>query len=97
MSRPTDALTADQVRAATFEKAKWNRRGYQPKSVDDLRALVARRLDGRGHLCADDIRGIRFPKAPLGRRGYDEDQVDAFMAAVLTTMAGLGPEDEDRP
>lgn len=93
MSRAAGALTADQVRSATFGKCQWNRRGYDPKSVNDLLQLVARRLDGRGHLAADDVRGVRFPKAPLGRRGYDESEVDAFMAALLTTMAGL----EDRP
>ena len=93
MSGAANALTADHVRTATFGKPRWNRRGYDPKSVDDLRQLVARRLDGRGHLSADDVRGVRFPKPPLGRRGYDEDEVDAFMAEVVTTMAGL----EDRP
>lgn len=93
MDQPVGVLTADQVRSATFGKPRWYSRGYQAKSVDDLLQLVARRLDGRGHLCADDVRRIRFPKAPVGRRGYDEAEVDAFMSAVITTMAGL----EDRP
>lgn len=89
MSEPSGGLTADAVRNATFGKSPWNKRGYEPKSVHDLLALTARRLEGRGHLCADDVRAIRFPKPPLGRRGYDEAEVDGYMEAVAAAIAAL--------
>jgi DivIVA domain-containing protein len=82
-------LTASDLRGAAFEKPPWNRRGYDPKSVNDFLALAARRLEGRGHLSADDVRGVRFGKPPFGKRGYDEDQVDAMLDQIAAAIAHL--------
>jgi DivIVA domain-containing protein len=53
------------------------------------RGRVARKLEGRGHLCAEDVRDICFPKPRIGKRGYDEDQVDALLDQIATTIATL--------
>jgi DivIVA domain-containing protein len=82
-------LTASDLRGAAFEKPPWNKRGYDPKSVNDFLALAARRLEGRGHLSADDVRGVRFGKPPFGKRGYDEDQVDAMLDQIAVAIAHL--------
>ncbi|HEX2284428.1 MAG TPA: DivIVA domain-containing protein [Mycobacterium sp.] len=82
------SLTADDVRSATFEKPPWGKRGYDEKSVDDFLQLVARRLEGRGHLSADDVRRIRFPKPKLGKRGYNRDEVDALLDEIATAIEG---------
>ena len=89
MTQTADAVTAQDVRAATFPKPPLGRRGYQAKSVHDVLALAARRLDGHGRLTAGDIRGIRFPQSPLLSRGYDKDAVDEFMARVVAAVAEL--------
>lgn len=78
----TRALTAEDVRGATFGKPPWGKRGYDEKSVNDFLQLAARRLDGRGHLSSADVRGVRFPKPPLGRRGFDAARVDAMLEAI---------------
>jgi DivIVA domain-containing protein len=83
------SLTADEVRTATFEKPRWPTRGYDEKSVDDFLQLVARRLEGRGHISADDVRGIRFPKPKLGKRGYNRDEVDSLLDQIAATIADL--------
>jgi DivIVA domain-containing protein len=83
------ALTAEDVRAATFDKPPWGKRGYNETSVDDFLALAASRLEGRGQLSADDVRDIRFPKPPIGKRGYNEDQVDELLDRIATTIAAL--------
>ncbi|WP_029110498.1 DivIVA domain-containing protein [Mycobacterium sp. URHD0025] len=83
MARMTGGLTAEDVRSTEFGKRK---RGYDKKSVDDFLALVARRLDGRGHLGADDVRNIVFPRPPMFQRGYDEDEVDMLLDAVVATL-----------
>jgi DivIVA domain-containing protein len=82
-------LTASDLRGTAFEKPPWNKRGYDPKSVNDFLALAARRLEGRGHLSADDVRGVRFGKPPFGKRGYDEDQVDAMLDQIAAAIAHL--------
>ncbi|MHC9292548.1 DivIVA domain-containing protein [Mycobacterium sp. LTG2003] len=79
-------MTADDVRSAEFSKPPLGKRGYDKKSVDDFLQLVARRLDGLGHLGADDVRNIAFPKPPMFQRGYDEDEVDALLDAVVATL-----------
>ena len=84
------ALTAEDVRSATFEKPPWGKRGYDEKSVNDFLQLAVRRLDGRGHLTADDVRGIKFRKPPFGKRGYDKDDVDALLKQIAETIANLG-------
>ncbi|WP_041782376.1 DivIVA domain-containing protein [Mycolicibacterium chubuense] len=82
-------LTAEDLRAITFEKPPWGKRGYDEKSVNDFLALAARRLEGRGHLSADDVRGVRFNKPKIGKRGYDEQQVDALLDDIAAAIAGL--------
>lgn len=82
-------LTAQDVRDATFEKPPWGKRGYDEKSVNDFLQLVARRLDGRGHLSADDVRAIRFPKPRIGKRGFNEDQVDTLLDDIAQAIAAL--------
>ncbi|BBX28348.1 DivIVA domain-containing protein [Mycolicibacterium alvei] len=86
MTGMTGGLTAEDVRSTEFSKSKLGKRGYHKKSVDDFLALVARRLDGRGHLGADDVRSIVFPKPPMFQRGYDEDEVDSLLDAVVVTL-----------
>ncbi|CDP87178.1 MULTISPECIES: DivIVA domain-containing protein [Mycolicibacterium] len=86
MARMTGGLTAEDVRSTEFSKPPLGKRGYDKKSVDDFLALVARRLDGRGHLGAEDVRNIAFPKPPLFQRGYNEDDVDALLDAVVATL-----------
>ena len=83
------ALTAEDVRAVTFDKPPWGKRGYGETSVDDFLALGASRLEGRGQLSADDVRAVAFSKPPISKRGYNEDQVDEFLDEVATTIAGL--------
>ena len=82
-------LTAEDVRAATFDKPPWGKRGYDETSVDDFLALAASRLEGRGQLPADDVRGIGFPKPSVGKRAHNQDQVDEFLDEVATTIAAL--------
>jgi DivIVA domain-containing protein len=82
-------LTAEDVRAATFDKPPWGKRGHDETSVDDFLALAASRLEGRGQLSADDVRSIRSPKPPIGKRGYHEDEVDEFLDRISTTIAAL--------
>ncbi|QEM46855.1 DivIVA domain-containing protein [Mycolicibacterium grossiae] len=82
-------LTAEAVRAATFDKPRWGRRGYDEKAVRDFLQLAARRLEGRGHLSADDVRGMRFNKPRLGKRGLDEQQVDAMLAEIVRRIDEL--------
>jgi DivIVA domain-containing protein len=89
MTDDTGGSTAEDVRSATFAKPPWGRRGYDEKSVNDFLQLVARRLEGRGHLTADDVRGVRFGKPPIGKRGYSENEVDEFLEDVASTVANL--------
>ena len=87
MADMTQALTADDVRSAVFSSPPFGKRGYQKKSVDDFLQLVARRLEGRGHLTAADVRNIVFPTPPMFKRGYNEDQVDAFLDLVVDALS----------
>nr|MDT0524664.1 DivIVA domain-containing protein [Streptomyces sp. DSM 41633] len=86
MTGMTGGLTAEDVRSTEFSKPPLGKRGYDKKSVDDFLALVARRLDGRGHLGADDVRNIAFRSPPIFRRGYNEDEVDGLLDAVVATL-----------
>ncbi|MEE6168804.1 DivIVA domain-containing protein [Mycolicibacterium sp. 120322] len=86
MSGMTRPLTADDVRNVALTKPPVGKRGYDRKSVDDFLQLVARRLEGRGHLSAADVRNIAFPKPPLFQRGYNEDEVDRLLDAVVATL-----------
>ena len=86
MSAMTVTVTAEDVRSAEFAKPPLGQRGYDRKSVDDFLQLVARRLDGRGHLSADDVRHIAFPKPPMFQRGYRTDEVDRLLETVVATL-----------
>lgn len=86
MSAMTGTVTAADVRTAEFAKPPFGQRGYDRKSVDDFLQLVARRLDGRGHLSADDVRHIAFPKPPMFQRGYRTDEVDRLLETVVATL-----------
>lgn len=90
MTQAADGVTAETVRDAVFAKPSMGKRGYDEKSVNDFLQLVARRLDGRGHLSADDVRHIRFPKCAVFKRGYDATEVDGFMARVADAIETLG-------
>ena len=65
------------------------KRGYDEKSVNDFLQLVARRLDGRGHLTADDVRDVRFPKPPVFKRGYHDGTVDELLDRIASTIDGM--------
>ncbi|ABK70929.1 DivIVA domain-containing protein [Mycolicibacterium smegmatis] len=86
MSAMSRVVSADDVRTVEFAKPPIGKRGYDKKSVDDFLQLVARRLEGRGHLSADDVRNIAFPKPPVFQRGYSEDEVDALLDDVVATL-----------
>ena len=82
-------LTAQDLRAATFDKPPWGKRGYNENEVDAFLQLAALRLDGSGQLSADDVHVVSFSKPPIGKRGYHEDQVDEFLDTLAATIAGL--------
>lgn len=84
-------LTADDVRAAVFTKPGLGKRGYDPKSVQELLQLAARRLEGRGYLCADDVRAATLRRASLFSRGYDRAEVDAFVDRLVAAIGALEP------
>lgn len=86
MSAMSRVVNAEDVRSVELPKPPMGKRGYDKKSVDDFLQLVARRLEGRGHLRADDVRNIAFPKPPMFQRGYDEDEVDALLDDVVATL-----------
>ena len=89
MAQAADLITAQDVRDAVFPKPPMGKRGYDEKSVNDFLQLVARRLDGRGHLSADDVRGVKFPKPPVFKRGYHDGTVDELLDRVATTIDGM--------
>jgi DivIVA domain-containing protein len=89
MAHAADLITAQDVRDAVFPKPPMGKRGYDEKSVNDFLQLVARRLDGRGHLSADDVRDVKFPKPPVFKRGYHDGTVDELLDRVATTIDGL--------
>ncbi|MBI3215826.1 MAG: DivIVA domain-containing protein [Mycobacterium sp.] len=93
MTQPGDGVTATAVREATFPKPPFGKRGYDEGSVNDLLALAARRLDGRGYLRAADIRDVVFRPAPLLSRGFDRGAVDEFVARLAAAVAELEASD----
>lgn len=84
-------LSADDVRGAVFAKSGVGRRGYDPKSVQELLQLAARRLDGRGYLCADDVRAAKLRTSSVLSRGYDRAEVDAFVDRLVAAIRALEP------
>ena len=90
MAQAADMVTAQDVRDAVFPKPPMGKRGYDEKSVNDFLQLVARRLDGRGHLTADDVRDVRFPKPPVFKRGYHDGTVDELLDRIASTIDGMG-------
>jgi len=89
MAQAADLVTAQDVRDAVFPKPPMGKRGYDEKSVNDFLQLVARRLDGRGHLTADDVRDVKFPKPPAFKRGYHDATVDELLDRIATTIDGM--------
>lgn len=85
----TDQLSADDVRGATFAKPSLGKKGYDPKSVHELLALAARKLDGRGYLSAEDVRATTLRTASLLQRGYDRTEVDTFLDRVIAAIQAL--------
>ncbi|SDI48519.1 DivIVA domain-containing protein [Actinokineospora alba] len=80
------SLTPEAVRAVTFDKAPFGKRGYHEDQVDDFLDLVEAALAGKGTLSSAEVRRVVFDAAPLVKRGYNEDQVDAFLDMVATEM-----------
>jgi DivIVA domain-containing protein len=85
--RPTQRLTAADVRGAVFAKPPLGRRGYDPDQVDALLQRIGQRLDGTVRLTAEDVRGATFGPAPESTRGYHPDQVDKFLDDAAETLA----------
>lgn len=92
-------MTGDDVRAVTFGRPGFGKRGYAPAEVDDFLDRAAAELDARaagrpGSMGPEDVRQVVFRKPPVGKRGYAEDQVDDFLdrlEAALGGAAGPGP------
>ncbi|MGQ0840760.1 DivIVA domain-containing protein [Actinokineospora sp.] len=80
------SLTPGAVRAVTFDKAPFGKRGYHEDQVDDFLDRVEAALAGAGALTADEVRNVVFDAAPLVKRGYHEDQVDAFLDEVVAEV-----------
>ncbi|PRY18583.1 DivIVA domain-containing protein [Kineococcus rhizosphaerae] len=72
-------------RGERFPRARGLRRGYSPRDVDALCALLADHFGGRVALSADDVRGALF-RPRRGARGYREAPVDAFLDRVVELM-----------
>lgn len=85
-----DLLTANDVRAARFDKPPLGKRGYNEDQVDEFLEHVIARLEGRNAMTVADVRNVRFSKPKWGRRGYAEDEVDRLLARVARTVEALG-------
>ncbi|GLZ39809.1 DivIVA domain-containing protein [Actinokineospora sp. NBRC 105648] len=90
-------LTPDAVRAVTFDKAPFGRRGYHEDQVDDFLDRVEAALSGRGDLTVQDVREAEFDAAPLVKRGYHEDQVDEFLDDVAAALEHRAATTRPRP
>lgn len=90
MTEAVAGVTAQDVRDAIFPKPPFGKRGYDQKSVNDFLQLVARRLDGRGHLAAGDVRAIKFPAPRIFKRGHDSDAVDDLLERIAVTIESMG-------
>ncbi|MEZ0494247.1 DivIVA domain-containing protein [Kineococcus sp. TBRC 1896] len=74
-------------RGERFPRGRGVRRGYHPRDVDDLCALLVRHFRGELTLTADDVRDALF-RPRRGGRGYREAPVDAFLDRVVELMVG---------
>ncbi|CRK61493.1 hypothetical protein [Alloactinosynnema sp. L-07] len=86
-------LSPESVRAVTFDKAPFGKRGYNEGQVDDFLDRIEAALTGSDALTADDVRSVVFDPAPLVKRGYHEDQVDAFLDQVVATLSVRSDQD----
>ncbi|WP_084467535.1 DivIVA domain-containing protein [Actinokineospora inagensis] len=86
------SLTPDAVRAITFDKAPFGRRGYHEDQVDAFLDKVEAALSGTGTLTLDDVHEAEFDAAPLVKRGYHEDQVDEFLDTVAAELEARAAE-----
>ena len=84
-------LTANDVRAVTFNPPPMFKRGYNEDEVDAFLDVVVARLEGMAQLTVADVRNVLFGKPPLGKRGYREDEVDRLLARVARTLETMGP------
>ena len=84
-------LSADDVRGVVYATSGVGRRGYDPKSGQELLQLAARRLDGRGYLRADDVRAAKLRTSSVFSRGYDRAEVDAFVDRLVAAIRALEP------
>ena len=82
MTQAAGDVTAQDVREVVFPKPPVGRRGYDEKSVNDFLQLVARRLDGRGHLSADDV--LSTTRAVRKRLVASDFPSRRFSSAVTT-------------
>jgi DivIVA domain-containing protein len=83
--RPTQRVTANDVRAVRFGKPPFGKRGYDEMEVDDFLRLIADTLamaPGGTRVSSVQVNQVAFRKPRIGSRGYDEDEVDAFLDAV---------------
>ncbi|RLK59540.1 MULTISPECIES: DivIVA domain-containing protein [Actinokineospora] len=87
------SLTPDAVRAVTFDKAPFGKRGYHEDQVDAFLDKVEAALEGRGKLTVAEVREAEFDAAPLVKRGYNEDQVDEFLDSVAVELESRAAED----
>ncbi len=82
----TGPVTADDVRAATFQLIR--RGGYDPAQVDPFLELIAQTLEGGPdadpRLDAAAVHGVRF--TTVRRGGYLPAQVDALLDRVIDTF-----------
>ena len=87
--RPSQRVTADDVRAVRFGKPPFGKRGYDEMEVDDFLRLVADTLamaPGGSRVSSAQVNQVAFRKPRIGSRGYDEDEVDAFLDAVESEL-----------
>ncbi|HVK21293.1 MAG TPA: DivIVA domain-containing protein, partial [Actinokineospora sp.] len=79
-------LSPESVRAVTFDKAPFGKRGYHEDQVDDFLDRIESALAGEDPLTAEEVRSAVFDTAPLVKRGYHEDQVDAFLDQAADSL-----------
>ncbi|PPK70342.1 DivIVA domain-containing protein [Actinokineospora auranticolor] len=89
-------LTPESVRAVTFDKAPFGRRGYHEDQVDEFLDKVEAALSGKARLTVKDVRQVEFDAAPLVKRGYNEDQVDHFLDTVVAELETRSKEMDPR-
>ncbi|WP_324608961.1 DivIVA domain-containing protein [Actinokineospora spheciospongiae] len=93
--QPNMPLTAEAVRAATFDKAPFGRRGYHEDQVDAFLDRVEAALEGGEPITAAEVSSVEFDAAPIVRRGYHEGQVDEFLDLVVEHLERVEAGEDD--